>query len=159
MFTESSSSLGSRLRVAIRVGLYSLAAIVIWGTAERQLSRWTADEHWLMHERVIVMAGEGRIVANDLAAACRFFSELTSIQIPLDKSDLFETYSIQDVPGLLAKLRAWHDLHRDQLYWDEDDQRVVVRPKYFFVEAWRWLFASPLRAPQRAREAFRSPAT
>jgi hypothetical protein len=86
------------------------------------------------------LSGEGKIVEGDFILACRFFRELTGIKIQGDPRPSVDFYPVKNLPDILVMLRAWHDLHQGELYWNEDEQRVVVKPKYFLMEAWRWLF-------------------
>lgn len=106
-----------------------LLGIALWLSCRSvgPLIHTRVDQVWKYHEQVFAAAIEGPSDEDQFLATCKFFEELTGIQLHLE----FFTMGALPTPESredLRVLRAWYMENRARLYWDEAESRIKVRP-------------------------------
>jgi hypothetical protein len=92
---------------------------------EAETANGRARAIWDRHERAVVRAIAGQIRDDEFLVACRFFHELTGIEVRGDGTT-FGWIATKETPADLEALRRWYRQNGDRLYAD-DKGRVTVR--------------------------------
>jgi hypothetical protein len=94
---------------------------------ERSLDKDAALREWRRNETILAKAIEGESREDQLLSALIFFQELTGITVRGDGTTvgyLLDEAAKED----LVRLQDWCKRHCDELYWDEESQRVKRLP-------------------------------
>lgn len=110
------------------VGL--LALVTLNCRYDEREARERAQQEWKRNEEIVVRASALEPVDRDRFEEARaFFLELTGISVPVDHSQEVGWYPTRKTGVVIAPLRHWYADHKDELYWDQEDQMVYLRSR------------------------------